>query len=144
MIVVATNREFEMAQQLFDDEILITGVGPLNVIEKLACIPKETEITNFGLCGSNYIEKGTKVEVKECELMHEKVDFETPSYILQENGVKCYTSNDFVTETKQTDPCVFDMELAYILALGFKNVKSIKIVSDNLNYNEYEGAVKHD
>lgn len=33
---------------------------------------------------------------------------------------------------------VFDMELAFIMAMGFKNVKSEKIVSDNLNLKEFE------
>ena len=46
--------------------------------------------------------------------------------------------DEFVEEYKLTDPVVFDMELAYILALGFKKVESIKIVSDNLSLKEYE------
>ena len=59
------------------------------------------------------------------------------------NGdVPCYTSNDFVLETKIKDPVVFDMELAYILALGFEEVESIKIVSDNLSLKEYETNIK--
>ena len=33
--------------------------------------------------------------------------------------------------------CVFDMELAYIAALGFENLCSIKIVSDNLSLHTY-------
>ena len=49
-----------------------------------------------------------------------------------------FVLNDFVLETKIKKPVVFDMELAYILALGFKNVESIKIVSDNLSLKQYE------
>lgn len=143
LIVVATNEEYQMAKHLFEGEIVQTGVGPLNVIEKLRNLPKETEITNFGFCGSNSIPRGTMVEIGKCEILHENANFESPSYTLQNDGVKCYTSNDFVTATKETEPCVFDMELAYILALGFNNIKSIKIVSDNLNYKEYEGAIKY-
>lgn len=60
-------------------------------------------------------------------------------YIVNSNSdIKCYTSNDFVLNTDIKEPCVFDMELAYIMALGFKRVKSIKIVSDNLSIKEYE------
>jgi hypothetical protein len=33
------------------------------------------------------------------------------------------------------------MELAYIRALGFKKLESIKIVSDNLSLNEYEEEI---
>ena len=143
LIVVATEEECRKAKELFiGNEIIQTGVGPLNIIEKLRELPRETEIINFGYCGSNSIAKGTRVEVSTCELMHENADFQSPKYIMQENGVGCYTSNDFVLNTQKKEPCVFDMELAYILALGFKNVRSIKIVSDNLNYKEYEGAIE--
>ena len=34
------------------------------------------------------------------------------------------------------------MELAYICALGFKNVEAIKIVSDNLSLKQYDKNVK--
>ena len=33
--------------------------------------------------------------------------------------------------------CVFDMELAYIAALGFEQLYSLKIVSDNLSLHDY-------
>ena len=33
--------------------------------------------------------------------------------------------------------CVFDMELAYIAALGFKHLHSLKYVSDNLSLHKY-------
>ena len=143
LIVVATDAEYALAKRVSKHEIIQTGVGPLNVIEALKDIPKEAEIINLGFCGSNSIPKGTIVEVGECELLHETADFASPTYTLQSKGVKCYTSNDFVTGTNKTKPCVFDMELAYILALGFKNTRSIKIVSDNLNQNEYKGAIEH-
>ena len=45
-------------------------------------------------------------------------------------------------QTDITEPVVFDMELAHILALGFTNVKSTKIVSDTLNFEEYEHNVE--
>ena len=68
---------------------------------------------------------------------------ENPSHTVKEEGykldkkskVKCYSSIDFVEKTKHTG--VFDMEL-YTLATMFPNIKSVKIVSDNLNYKEYK------
>ena len=48
----------------------------------------------------------------------------------------CYSNTDFVLQSDYRD-CVFDMELAYIAALGFENLYSIKIVSDNLSLHTY-------
>ena len=53
-----------------------------------------------------------------------------------ERIVSCYTSNDFVLETDKKG-CVFDMELAFIAALGFKDLVAFKYVSDNLDLQEY-------
>ena len=50
--------------------------------------------------------------------------------------VKCLTGTDFVLESNVSG-CVFDMELAYIKALGFENVIAYKYVSDNLDLQEY-------
>jgi hypothetical protein len=95
------------------------------------------KILNFGYVGSNNIPIGTEVKIGKCKLYHPNVEYKEPEFEL--NGdVPCYTSNDFVLETKIKEPVVFDMELAYILALGFEDVESIKIVSDNLSLKEYE------
>ena len=40
------------------------------------------------------------------------------------------------------EPVLFDMELYAIMSMGFKNVESIKIVSDNLNINQYNKELK--
>ena len=144
MIVVATDEEYKMALKRFNDNTIIkTGVGGLNVIEKLKDFPRNIDILNFGYAGSNNIPIGTEVEIGECLLYHPNVEYEEYKYKLKGN-VKCYTSNDFVLNTNIKEPCVFDMELAYILVLGFKNVKSIKIVSDNLSLKEYEEEMKND
>ena len=78
--------------------------------------------------------------IYKCKLYHPNVEYQELTYILGGN-VKCYTSNDFILKTNIKEPCVFDMELAYICALGFKNVESIKIVSDNLSLKEYDEKV---
>ena len=146
MIVVATDEEYKLAKKRFKGQKIIkTGVGGLNVIEKLKHYPKWLKIINFGYCGSNIIPIGTEVNVSFCSLYHPNCDFTSFSYTLNANGnVRCYTSNDFVLQTDVIRPCVFDMELAYICALGFKRVESIKIVSDNLSLKEYEEGVKNE
>ena len=138
MIVVATNEEYQLAQQRFaNEEIIKTGVGGLNVIIALKDIDRNTAIINFGYAGSNNIPIGTEVKIGVSKLYHPNVEYEEPIFTL--NGeITCYTSNDFVLETKIKEPVVFDMELAYILGLGFKNVESIKIISDNLSLKQYE------
>ena len=137
MLVVATDNEYELARKVFKGQNIIkTGVGGINVIETLKNTDKSLKIVNFGYVGSNILPIGTKVKISECQLYHPNVEYKEPTYKL--NGdIKCYTSNDFVLNTDIKEPVVFDMELAYILALGFKNVESIKIVSDNLSLDEY-------
>lgn len=146
MIVVATDEEYALAKKRFKGhKIIKTGVGGTNVIEKLKRYPKWLKIINFGYVGSNNIPIGTEVNVCISYLYHPNVDFKEPIYHLKfkdpEKDVMCLTSNDFVTETKIKESVVFDMELAYICALGFKNIESIKIVSDNLSLKKYEQKV---
>lgn len=142
IIIVATNEEYELAQKRFlKHKIIQTGVGGINVIKSLCDLPKDTPIINFGYAGSNKIKKGTEVKIGKSQLYHPNVTYDEPYFILLEGDIICYTSNDFVLETDIEEPCVFDMELAYILALGFTNIKSIKIISDTLNFDEYEQYV---
>ena len=141
MIVVATDEEYKLAKKIFKRRIIIkTGIGGVNVFQKLKHLPKCVKIVNFGYVGSNNLPIGTKVKVKECKLYHPNVEYEEPTFEL--NGdVTCYTSNDFVLKTDIEEDCVFDMELVYILAMGFKRVESIKIVSDNLSLNQYKEEI---
>lgn len=48
----------------------------------------------------------------------------------------CFTGTDFVLASDYRD-CVFDMELAFIAALGFRRLSSLKYVSDNLSLHAY-------
>ena len=137
MIVVATDAEFLEARKRWRDEAIVcTGVGGLNVVRKLQWFNRNAPIINFGYVGSNTLPIGTEVEVGSCHLYHPNVDYDEPIYSLG-GTVPCFTSNDFVLSTNIAEPVVFDMELAYILAMGFESVRSIKIVSDNLNLNQY-------
>jgi len=139
IIVVATEEEYKIAKKRFiHNKIIKTGVGAINVINKLKNLNKKTRLLNFGHAGSNTISIGEEVTISNVELYHPNVEYKETTYRLSDNGTKCYTSCDFVTETDIAEPCVFDMELAFILALGFKSVKSIKIISDNLSLKQYE------
>ena len=143
IIVVATDEEYKLARKRFKHKLIIkTGVGGVNVIRKLRKIPKWIKILNFGYVGSNVIPVGTEIEVSQSKLYHPNVEYEETAYNLG-GWCKCYTSNDFVLETDLQEPVVFDMELAFICALGFKKIKSIKIVSDNLSLKEYEKSIKN-
>lgn len=148
LIVIAEKEELKLVEELGYSgyPILITGVGGMNVIEALKNLPRDTEIMNIGYCGSNNIEIGTKVSVASVHTHHEKADFEefaNHCFITKNHDTiaPCYTSTDFVTKTKIKEPCVFDMELAYICAM-FGRVWSIKVVSDNLNKKEYNKTIK--
>lgn len=145
IIVVATNAEEKLAKKRFKHKIIIkTGVGGTNVIRKLKRVPKWIKIINFGYAGSNNIDVGTELEINECQLYHPNAKFGELIFTLKETNrakVTCYTAGDFVTETNIKEPVVFDMELAYICALGFKRVRAIKIISDNLSMNQYEKEV---
>lgn len=138
IIVAATEKELKLLDKDFNDcKYIVTGEGALNVIHSLQHIDRNEQIFNIGYAGSNFIPIGTKIRVGEVRLYHPNVNIDEQSFKL-DGDVLCYTSNDFVLETKVSVPCVFDMELAYILALGFKNVISEKIISDNLNLDEFE------
>lgn len=144
LVVIATKDELKLVEEygFSNNPILITGVGGVNVINALKDLPRDTQILNIGYAGSNTLEIGTSVSVGKVHTYHPKAEFsETESYNLTIGTHTCYTSTDFVTQCDFKEPCVFDMELAFICALGFKQVRSIKIVSDNLSIEEYENTV---
>lgn len=150
LVVIAEKEELKLVEELGygNEPILITGVGGVNVIEALKDIPRDTEILNIGHCGSNYWEVGTRLQIIAVETNHEKAQFTERVKALQvklaekyDEVAYCYTSTDFVTQTNKTDPCVFDMELAFIRAM-FNNVRSIKVVSDKLSLEQYKNKIK--
>ena len=80
---------------------------------------------------------------EEVELYHPNVSYaekelEWLDAYVHMNHAKCYTSIDFVTETKIKEPVIFDMELAFIAGMGFEHIRAVKKVSDNLSLKEYE------
>ena len=151
-IVIATNEEKLLLDNIIPDhhkyELIITGVGGLNVYEKLAKINRKAQIINIGYCGSNWGKIGELYSVKSVQLFHPNCKFDSPKYDLKVDvcGVKkadCFTSSDFVISAGYLKKkALFDMELAFILAMGFKNVISYKVVSDNLNVSQYEENIE--
>ena len=148
LVVIAEKEELKLVEQLGykDYPTLITGVGALNIIETLKDIPKDVSIINIGYAGSKNLEPGKFYAIDGVSLYHQNVKYIEPSYSLGYNPwvgevepltpVKCLTGTDFVLES-DVKGCVFDMELAYIKALGFENVIAYKYVSDNLDLQEY-------
>ena len=129
---------------LSDATLIYTGVGAINIIRSLQHLDREAEIYNVGYAGSANFDLGTWVEVTEVRLNHPNVTYPEPELQLpitnhQLPMVKqaiCYSNCDFVLASDYKD-CVFDMELAFIAALGFKNLHSFKYVSDNLSLHAY-------
>ena len=132
-------------------EVIITGVGAINVIRSLSPLDRDAELLNIGHAGSANFEIDTLVEVTEVRLNHPCVTYPEPALPLspitnhqsqitnhksQMTQSPCYSNCDFVFQSDYRD-CVFDMELAFIAALGFRTLHSIKHVSDNLSLHTY-------
>ena len=127
-----------------DAQVIYTGVGAINVIRSLQDLDRDAELLNIGYAGSANFDLGTWVEVTEVRLNHPNVTYPEPRLEIENGKLKiencrqaiCYTNTDFVLASDYTD-CVFDMELAFMAALGFKNLHSLKYVSDNLSLHKY-------
>ena len=127
----------ELGLDLSDAEVLITGVGAINIIKSLQGLDRDAELYNIGYAGSANFDLGTWVEVTEVRLNHPNVTYPEPRLTMHNcRQAVCYTNCDFVLASDYKD-CVFDMELAFIAALGFKNLHSFKYVSDNLSLHSY-------
>ena len=134
----------QLGLDLRDAQLIYTGVGAINIIGSLAGLDRDAEVYNIGYAGSANFEIGTWVEVTEVRLNHPNVTYPEPELQLspitnhQSPIIRsvCYTNTDFVLASDYKD-CVFDMELAFIASLGFKQLHSLKYVSDNLSLHTY-------
>ena len=134
----------QLGVDLKDVPVIYTGVGAINVIRSLQSIDRDAELINIGYAGSANFDLGTWVEVTEVRLNHPNVTYPEPKLEIKNEKLKikncrqaiCYTNTDFVLASNYKD-CVFDMELAFIAALGFKNLHGLKYVSDNLSLHAY-------
>lgn len=129
-------------------DIVVTGVGALNVLQSLRDMPRDTRLLNIGYAGSANFEIGSLAEVTEVRLNHPCVKYPEPEMHLMpidttllqqpDNVIHavCYSNTDFVLQSDYRD-CVFDMELAFIAGMGFTRLSALKIVSDNLSLHAY-------
>lgn len=150
IICIAEEGERKLIEQYLPDlkaPVIVTGVGAINIIRSLQDLDRETRIVNIGYCGSANFEIGSLVEVTEARLNHPNVTYPEPVLTLepydfgmfqpaQITKAPCYSNTDFVLRSDYHD-CAFDMEVAYIAALGFHHVTAIKVVSDNLSLHAY-------
>ena len=141
------NTQWEMSDGSLWD-ILVTGVGAINVMHALRDIPRDANLINIGYAGSANFDIGSVVQVTHARLNHPAVQYPEPelplqlvsdSFLRDPNAclsAVCYSNTDFVLQSDYRD-CVFDMELAFIAGLGFSSLASIQIVSDNLSLHTY-------
>lgn len=146
IVAIASTNEKKLVKELGYGNlpIVVTGIGGVNVIRALKNISKDEEIINIGYAGSNHLPIGEKVVVGRAALLHELFQYEEEickTVDFTNSKTICYTSTDFVVKTNIEEPCVFDMELAYICAM-FDKVKAIKVVSDNLDLHTYNKCVE--
>lgn len=150
--VLLEKAQEQLGLDLSDVPVIFTGVGAINIIQSLQSIDREAELINIGYAGSANFDLGTWVEVTEVRLNHPNVTYPEPELKVESGKLKversslvksgkfkeaiCYSNCDFVLASDYKD-CVFDMELAFIAALGFKNLHSFKYVSDNLSLHAY-------
>lgn len=134
----------QLGLDLSDATLVYTGVGAINIIRSLQDLDREAEVYNIGYAGSANFDLGSWVEVTEVRLNHPNVTYPEPELKLEPIGLQkgqvkqavCYSNCDFVLASDYKD-CVFDMEVAFIAALGFKHLHSLKHVSDNLSLHAY-------
>ena len=139
----------QLGLDLSDATLIYTGVGAINIIRSLQDLDRDAELYNIGYAGSANFDLGTWVEVTEVRLNHPNVTYAEPELKLIDESLGaelpldhdtkraiCYSNCDFVLQSDYKD-CVFDMELAFIAALGFKHLHSLKYVSDNLSLHAY-------
>lgn len=143
-LVVSTQDELKIPQAkeaAKDRAVIVTGVGGTNTILALRDLPKDADILNIGYCGSWHLAIGAAVKIGICRTYHRNCDFVEKTFYLANGNYLCLTAGDFVKDSDIPKDAVVDMELAYIAALGFTNLKSIKIVSDHLDYEQYEDTI---
>ena len=71
------------ADWLAQYDVLVTGVGAINIIRALRHLPADTEILNIGYAGSANFNLGTLVAVTEARLNHPHVSYPEPALPLE-------------------------------------------------------------
>lgn len=133
--------------------LCITGIGVTNVIKFLGDTKWRDyqifdKIVNLGYVGSDSFKFGDIVEVMEYKRLTppKKVKGLDTSYSFDYGyttfpKVTLYTADDFVEGVKLSKNSVVDMEGFYLRSF-FDNLISIKIVSDDLNEENFDNNIK--
>lgn len=147
IITVAEPNELKLIEEItggqsWSGRVIITGVGMMNTIRALKNVERSATILNLGYAGTNELEVGKCYQVSAVGTHHSLAKFPEEmvwlhQYFKDRDAYPCYSGTDFVTKTENTEPALFDMELAAIAGMGFNKVMSIKKVSDALNYSQY-------
>lgn len=154
-ILVANEDEARHLHEITRDstrtQIIIVGEGRSQVIATLArclkdgTIASDDRLINVGYVGANGYHKGDVVRVKSVRHLYPSTTICEPALTLPYTSdtpvAECYTADNFVNKDgfDMTLRGVIDMEL-YYMALMFPDVRSIKIVSDELDYHDYKAA----
>lgn len=144
LVVVANESEKKEAKKIFKGhKIKIIGEGFYQILVNLKSINKKTPIINFGMAGSAGYKIGQRVTIGVSKLLETNYPLNAKPFKLSNTKVICYTGNSFVLKNETKDSkCVFDMELYYIIALGYNVIKSVKVISDNLDLKQYKKTKK--
>lgn len=137
-------------------ELVITDISRngittslINLMYKYNINYKDYVMINVGMVGSNNLKVGSVLIVENSygynfdltpfgdKLYHAPNSPFKMNKVDNISKVDCYTSDGFVTKTDIKKDVIFDMELNAIVNFPFKKYYSIKVVSDNLNNNEY-------
>lgn len=141
----------EITQATTNTQIVIVGEGRSQVLATLSrylkdgTIAPDDRVINVGYVGANGYHKGDVVRVKSVRHLYPSTTIREPTLTLPYTSdalvAECYTADNFVNKDgfDMTLRGVIDMEL-YYMALMFPEVRSVKIVSDELDYHDYKAA----
>ena len=148
VILAPMAAEYSIAKDRFGfaHDVVWTGVGPRNILKVITEMhfDPETPMVLFGFAGSNCLPIGIEVFVTKSYIHQFNASYEDDPAVLKKPdlkgvpklGVPCYSSSDFVVETKVLEPAIFDMELGFLTPF-FPNLSAWRIVSDNLNLDAF-------
>ena len=129
--------------------LFVTGIGVSNVIKTVGRAIRNGNICdndiiiNVGYAGAKGLDIGSIVCISECRRFRPSVtiqeEIETLKPIQGMKSVKCFSNEDFVESDTENNDVAYDMELYYLCRFFDKQISSIKILSDNLDYHAYEG-----
>ena len=123
-------------------KIIITGPGLCNVIQTPQIkLKRNDKVINVGYAGSNVFPVGEVLSVSHTKRLLPSLTIpeKTLNLVPCYKSALCYTADDFIEQDKIREIPLVDMELYYLKIL-YPQIQSLKIVSDNLNYKDYQKA----